>query len=214
MGKLRKINWFFWGMFILCFLITGYVIPFMKIMQYIPVFRAIQEQNHMIANGIVKAIQMACSLVEVNLTKLFSLYVDYRKGQTPKPRITITFGPVTCIRKNLKRDGLPVVILGEGNYFVYIGITLKNVGKEELTNFAINECPIELDYLKPGESHKLYFRVCREANESFLRRYKARILFDNSDNIKMSLKMSFCVDEKRRNIKHKKINKVTRRRLE
>lgn len=175
--RVQKI-FIFLAIFIVCFFITQNLIEKFNVIEKLPF---IEKENVEYINKMKTVVNGILSFIVVNVFNIIQVYSEKRKeNEKEMPIATVNNRAVTCMRKNKKKDGMPEILLGEGNCFIYVISELKNVGAGTIEQCSVANQKLDIIPISSNEEFGFCFRICRNKNEECKEKYKFDVEFKDS----------------------------------
>lgn len=193
-AKKQKIS-IFALFFIICFIVTGYVIHKWGFFEQIDFVKVLEEKFgnleglFWVANGI-------WSFLVANVFNFAKIYLDKRKENMEEmPRLNISVKSITHIKKTKRKNNDCEIMIGEGKCFVYVKAVMRNVGEGTIQACYINEQKLKISQISKGDNFNFCFRVNREDKDAFKDSYIIEIEFEDMFERYFKKVMKLKVDE-------------------
>ena len=162
--------------FIVCFIVTNYFLDKVYTID-------LQKDNTDVVNKVKNLCNLIWSFFVANGRDIWKIYSDCKENsQKTRSDVSILIKDVSCIRRTQSRSRLPEIILGNGEYFIYVTASLKNIGNNTVIYFYINEQQLEIEPLAKQHDSGFSFRVYRKRDEKLKSWYDFSIEFvDDKD---------------------------------
>ncbi len=147
------------------------------------------------------ALKQIFSFITANIVNIIKLICEHRQEKNnSSPYLRITIQSMTNIRKNKNPKYVPEIVLGSGNRFIYILAELENTGNGYIEEFVFAKQKPKICPIKHEKKEYIFFRVCRQENSRFKKKYPIRIYFKDEKN--------YCYFQKAKLIIHEETNKA------
>lgn len=140
------------------------------------------------------AVDALFAFIAANLFNVLGFIFERKKeGAADAPYILLKKLDETLVRKNANRSEMPGIVIGQGNYFVYVTVRLENTGQGAITACRIAGQRLQADRIEPKKSVDFRFQVCRKKEEDFLKSYQADFEFEDDRGRGYRLNTRLCV---------------------
>lgn len=128
-------------------------------------------------------IKQMFSFTTANIVNIIGLIYKQRKSkEDSSPYLRMAVKNVTNLRKNINHTFVPEIVLGSGSSFIYIGVELENTGNGYIEELTFAKQRPKISPIKCEKKEYIYFRVCRQENSCFKKKYPIRIIFRDDKN--------------------------------
>lgn len=198
-------------LFVFFFWLSHYIFENWNIIEQIFIFKEYEDLDYSIKNVISVILSVVLSGAVSNLGVIQAMYFEHKKEKKQCPHLNLNVRSVSIIRRNINNEAYPEIVIGTGEYFLYVAVQLQNVGTELIQNCIINKQKIGKKIINPNETNSVYLRICRKEKDKFMRRYKLFVEFQDNTEESYVYLINLTLDEKRRTAQFKKLYKGKRR---